>query len=70
MAWTFYGLVVSQFREVISCVGYWLQIVFAENPVIVLRLDWQGAWYFEMENRDVIQQLPHQVYLKGTGHNG
>jgi len=23
-----------------------------------------------MENRDAIQQLPHQVYLKGTGRNG
>jgi len=24
----------------------------------------------EMENRDAIQQLPHQVYLKGTSHDG
>jgi len=37
---------------------------------IVTRLDWQGAWHFEMENRETIQQFPHQVSLKGTGHNG
>ena len=31
---------------------------------------WDGKSWHDLGNHDAIQQLPHQVYLKGTGHNG
>ena len=31
---------------------------------------WDGKLWHDLGNHDAIQQLPHQVSLKGTGHNG
>jgi len=31
---------------------------------------WDGKSWHDLGNRDTIQHLPHQVSLKGTGHNG
>jgi len=65
------------------CVVYWLQIENSGNPEIVSRFwaswhdwigrevgSWDGKSWHDLGNRDTIQQLPHQVYLKGTSHNG
>jgi len=73
---TFWSIPNLIHTVIIKAVVYWLQIVIAGKPEIVSRFqapwhDWVGREVGSWDgNRDAIQQLPHQVSLKGTGHNG
>ena len=50
-----------------SCHGFGHRDTIGLAERLVL---WDGKPWHDLGNRDAIQQLTHQVYLKGTGHNG